>query len=319
MTSRRSPTRTSLLGYLPDGATAGRRAGAAARPRRAGPAAGWATGWAWIAGRRRSAWSGSRTPRWCRALRLISVQRGLDPRDFALVAFGGAGGLHACALAEELGCRTVLVPRAAGVLSALGLAISEVRHDFVRSACRRRRSPDTTRRRRPADLRHRARRAAAAGPPGSDRPRSSGWRTCGMPGQSFELTSPGSTAGALARDLPCRARAPVRPPDRRRAGRDRQRPAGGDRAPARRPDLHRAESRRRRRRAATGDGVPRRRPGRALTSWTAPAMGRGSRVKGACGGGVREATCLVGRAGPASSTPSARWCSPANRTVGDHG
>ncbi len=71
-----------------------------------------------------------------RALRLISVQRGLDPRDFALVAFGGAGGLHACALAEELGCTTVLVPKAAGVLSALGLAISEVRHDFVRPVSR---------------------------------------------------------------------------------------------------------------------------------------------------------------------------------------
>jgi N-methylhydantoinase A len=65
-----------------------------------------------------------------RALRVISVERGLDPRDFALVAFGGAGGLHACALAEELGMGTVVVPRAAGVLSALGLAISDVRRDF---------------------------------------------------------------------------------------------------------------------------------------------------------------------------------------------
>jgi N-methylhydantoinase A len=65
-----------------------------------------------------------------RALRVISVERGLDPREFALVAFGGAGGLHACALAEELGLRTVLVPRAGGVLSALGLAISDVRRDY---------------------------------------------------------------------------------------------------------------------------------------------------------------------------------------------
>jgi N-methylhydantoinase A len=67
-----------------------------------------------------------------RALRVISVERGLDPRDFALVAFGGAGGMHACALAEELGMATVLVPRAGGVLSALGLAISDVRRDYVR-------------------------------------------------------------------------------------------------------------------------------------------------------------------------------------------
>jgi N-methylhydantoinase A len=67
-----------------------------------------------------------------RALRVISVERGLDPREFALLAFGGAGGMHACSLAEELGMRTVLLPRAAGVLSALGLAISDLRHDYVR-------------------------------------------------------------------------------------------------------------------------------------------------------------------------------------------
>jgi N-methylhydantoinase A len=67
-----------------------------------------------------------------RALRVISVERGLDPREFALVAFGGAGGMHACALAEELGIPAVLVPRAGGVLSALGLAISDVRVDSVR-------------------------------------------------------------------------------------------------------------------------------------------------------------------------------------------
>jgi N-methylhydantoinase A len=66
-----------------------------------------------------------------RALRVISVERGLDPRDFALLAFGGAGGMHACALAEELGIETVLVPRAGGVLSALGLAISDLRRDYV--------------------------------------------------------------------------------------------------------------------------------------------------------------------------------------------
>ena len=67
-----------------------------------------------------------------RALRVISVERGLDPREFALLAFGGAGGMHACALAEELGMETVLVPKAGGVLSALGLAISDLRRDYVR-------------------------------------------------------------------------------------------------------------------------------------------------------------------------------------------
>ena len=67
------------------------------------------------------------------ALRVVSVERGLDPHDFALVAFGGAGALHACALAEELEIETVLVPAAAGVLSALGLALSDERRDTVRS------------------------------------------------------------------------------------------------------------------------------------------------------------------------------------------
>ncbi len=68
-----------------------------------------------------------------RALRLVSVERGHDPRELALVAFGGAGPLHACALADELGMATVLVPAAAGVLSALGLAVADERRDAVRS------------------------------------------------------------------------------------------------------------------------------------------------------------------------------------------
>ncbi|PWU18620.1 MAG: hydantoinase [Candidatus Rokuibacteriota bacterium] len=68
-----------------------------------------------------------------RALRVVSIERGHDPREFALVAFGGAGPLHACALAEELGVETVLVPAAAGMLSALGLAVSDERRDSVRS------------------------------------------------------------------------------------------------------------------------------------------------------------------------------------------
>jgi len=68
-----------------------------------------------------------------RALRVVSVEQGLDPRDFALVAFGGAGPLHACALAEELDMTNVLVPAAAGVLSALGLVAADERRDFVRT------------------------------------------------------------------------------------------------------------------------------------------------------------------------------------------
>jgi N-methylhydantoinase A len=68
-----------------------------------------------------------------RALRLVSVERGHDPAGFALVAFGGAGPLHACELAAELGIRTVLVPEVAGVLSALGLVAADERRDSVRS------------------------------------------------------------------------------------------------------------------------------------------------------------------------------------------
>ena len=71
-----------------------------------------------------------------RALRVVSVRRGHDPRDFTLVSFGGAGGLHACRLAEALGMRSVLVPREPGVLSALGAATSEVRRDVARSVVR---------------------------------------------------------------------------------------------------------------------------------------------------------------------------------------
>ena len=71
-----------------------------------------------------------------RALRVVSVERGHDPREFALVAYGGAGPLHACALAEELGMEAVLVPAAAGVLSALGLAAGDERRDQVVSHVR---------------------------------------------------------------------------------------------------------------------------------------------------------------------------------------
>jgi N-methylhydantoinase A len=67
------------------------------------------------------------------AIKLISVQRGLDPRDFALVGFGGAGPLHTLRLAEELGITTALIPPAPGNLSALGMLAAEVRHDLVRT------------------------------------------------------------------------------------------------------------------------------------------------------------------------------------------
>jgi len=71
-----------------------------------------------------------------RALRVVSVERGYDPRRFALVAFGGAGPLHAPTLAEQLDIPRVVVPRTAGVLSALGLLISDILYDFSTSRVR---------------------------------------------------------------------------------------------------------------------------------------------------------------------------------------
>lgn len=70
------------------------------------------------------------------ALRVITVQRGLDPRDFGLVAFGGAGPLHANALAELLGCYPVLVPPNPGVLCALGFLQADFRNEFVQTYIR---------------------------------------------------------------------------------------------------------------------------------------------------------------------------------------
>ena len=67
------------------------------------------------------------------AVRTISVQRGFDPRDFVLVAFGGAGPMHANGLARELGMPKVLIPMSPGVTSALGLLVSDIKHDYVRA------------------------------------------------------------------------------------------------------------------------------------------------------------------------------------------
>ncbi|HEY7960619.1 MAG TPA: hydantoinase/oxoprolinase family protein [Solirubrobacteraceae bacterium] len=68
-----------------------------------------------------------------RALRVMTVERGLDPRRFALMSFGGAGPLHAAAIARELGIARILCPRACGVLCALGLAAAAPRHDVART------------------------------------------------------------------------------------------------------------------------------------------------------------------------------------------
>ena len=72
-----------------------------------------------------------------KAIRVVSIERGRDPRHFALVAFGGAGGLHACALAEALSIPQVIVPALPGALSALGILASDVVKDYSRTVLRR--------------------------------------------------------------------------------------------------------------------------------------------------------------------------------------
>lgn len=68
-----------------------------------------------------------------RALRVVSVERGVDPRDMALIAFGGAGPLHACDVADEMGMRTVIFPHGAGALAALGLVMAPERRDAAQT------------------------------------------------------------------------------------------------------------------------------------------------------------------------------------------
>ena len=70
------------------------------------------------------------------ALRLVTVQKGLDPRDFALVAFGGAGPLHGNAMAILAGCYPTIVPPTPGVLSALGFLYSDVKNEFAQTFVR---------------------------------------------------------------------------------------------------------------------------------------------------------------------------------------
>lgn len=73
------------------------------------------------------------TANMARAIRVVSVQRGYDPRDYALVPFGGAGPLHASRLARELGMRTIVIPEIPGAQSALGLLMTDVKTDFMRT------------------------------------------------------------------------------------------------------------------------------------------------------------------------------------------
>jgi N-methylhydantoinase A/oxoprolinase/acetone carboxylase beta subunit len=113
-----------------------------------------------------------------RAIRLVSVERGHDPRDFALVAFGGCGGLHACEIAQELGIQTVVVPEHAGALSALGMLLADRVRDHAAGVLNR------------SNLEReftRLERTARKDLPGAELIRSADIR---YTGQSYELTVP---------------------------------------------------------------------------------------------------------------------------------
>lgn len=71
------------------------------------------------------------TANMCQGIRVVSVERGHDPRDFVLLAFGGAGPLHACELAHELAIPRVLIPVYPGVFSALGMVVADIKHEFA--------------------------------------------------------------------------------------------------------------------------------------------------------------------------------------------
>ncbi len=120
-----------------------------------------------------------------RALRVVTVDRGIDPRDFALMPFGGAGPMHAAALADELGMARILCPRASGVLSALGLIASERRRDTARTVML---SGDELARERIAAEVAALRDPLAAGLEGANVEVTYGLRYAG---QSFELPVPG--------------------------------------------------------------------------------------------------------------------------------
>jgi N-methylhydantoinase A/oxoprolinase/acetone carboxylase beta subunit len=123
-----------------------------------------------------------------RAIRAVSIERGYDPRDFTLVAFGGAGGLHACELAAELEMTTVLVPRYAEALSALGMLLADSVRDYAAGVLGR-----DDLRARLAELKQRARAECGR------RARLEVMADLRYAGQSYELTVPYTSFAAARR------------------------------------------------------------------------------------------------------------------------
>lgn len=117
-----------------------------------------------------------------RAIRAVSIERGRDPREFALVAFGGCGGLHACEIAAELGIRTVIAPQYCGVLSALGMLMADEVRDYAAGVLGSEKIEQTL-----LALVRRARREAPKAAPEAKIERSADVR---YRGQSYELNIP---------------------------------------------------------------------------------------------------------------------------------
>ena len=143
------------------------------------------------------------------AVRVVTVERGIDPRDLALVPFGGAGPLHAAQIADELGMRRVLVPVASGVLSAVGLVVAERRRDLVESVLLT--GDDLTRERIAQAVERLAERGreelrAGAGRPGAAEAEVRATYDLRYEGQAFELPVEGEPApdpGELRRAFDC--------------------------------------------------------------------------------------------------------------------
>ena len=117
-----------------------------------------------------------------RAIRVISVERGHDPRRFTLVAFGGGGPLHACAVARALRVPTVMIPAMPGALSAVGILLADAVRDYSRTVMVRRNADGGSR-----GAIRRTGGGGVEGVCGEERLRWSAAWICGMSGQGYEL------------------------------------------------------------------------------------------------------------------------------------
>ena len=137
-----------------------------------------------------------------KAMRLVLARRGLDPSEYALLAFGGAGPMHACALARELGVRTVLVPFLPGAFSAYGILISPIRAEYSRSVVRPLGRAASVMRRTIAEFREKARSELAGQGHDPSRAFIEASVDLRFHGQSYEIPVPvrGDLASAFRRE-----------------------------------------------------------------------------------------------------------------------